>query len=540
MKKKTLFISSISLLVCLIAVIVIVIINNVNSKPPIDIPGVTSTPTENETDAKVIFEKTFGDGEYIYIKSNGKAGAEGIENIGYTSELDEYVNQVKSVYLDDKAKNIESGTFEKFENCKKFVFHTSIEYIGTDVFCNFDSNVIFNGEKGEQIIIDEGNDFLYTDKLLASYKKVVFCHSDGLRYYVDGQMIKGFYENEGKIYYFDSESGIFNTEAEKRIGGITHYFNEDCSVKNGETVVDGAICYFEKGIKITGWVDIDKDGVNESFFRHEDGTKVVSDDTIDGKVYGMVDGKLGLKNGLAYIYGKTYYCVNGEKKSGFIQIDGKTFYFIDTTKERVETSTYYIDGFRREFNSDYSIRPISGWQQKDGKTCYYVDGNMKTGFVAIDGATYYFHESDNLYGNMADGWNFIGGEPYYFYPEGNEKHGQAAVGKLNINGNVYYFNSDGRVNTGAVRDNEGNDYYYYQTEKLHGWYKISGNVYYFTEVEGYKVIGKNVIGDTEYTFDENGVLLSPDHEAKELGANNGGDGNGFDIGGDGWSDIEFV
>ena len=148
MKKKTLFISSISLLVCLIAVIVIVIINNVNSKPPIDIPGVTSTPTENETDAKVIFEKTFGDGEYIYIKSNGKAGAEGIENIGYTSELDEYVNQVKSVYLDDKAKNIESGTFEKFENCKEFVFHTSIEYIGTDVFCNFDSNVIFNGEKG--------------------------------------------------------------------------------------------------------------------------------------------------------------------------------------------------------------------------------------------------------------------------------------------------------------------------------------------------------------------------------------------------------
>ncbi len=478
---------------------------------------------------------------YIYIRSDGLGASYGVEYLEYISEFDKYCDFIKSVYVDSAAVSIENGTFEKFTSIKEFSLPTTIEYIGMNAFYGCDgAEINFTGDKGKAIAIDGGNEALLSSNLFEAYEQIVFLHEGGFSYYLNGVKQVGFVEIAGFNYYISKVTGFVNEKTKLTIGGVVHYFNDDFSVKDGEYEEDGLIYRYDMGKKVIGWVDSDSDGVKDSYYLFANGAKVTSDKTIGGAEYTYNGGKLILRNGLTEIDGKTYYYKDGRKQGGFIEVDGKTYYFFRESGARIEADSYKIGGFNREFNSDHSIKPISGWQEKNGYKYYYQNGEPSLGFNVIDGKTYYFFKSDDKFGVMADGWQTIGGKVYYFFRYGSEKYGTMAIGKQTIGGNVYYFNTTGTINTGFIGDAQGNTYFYYQSNKLHGWYIISGNTYYFTLVEGYMITGEKSIGGTVYTFDNSGVLISPSHDASNLGSVSGVGGNGFDIGSGDWSDIEFI
>lgn len=478
---------------------------------------------------------------YIYIRSDGLGASYGVEYLGYISEFDKYCDFVTSVYVDSTALSIEQETFEKFNKIEEFSLPTTLEYIGENAFKGCDgAKINFTGEKGDVIGVEAGNEALLTSNLLEAYEKVIFIHEGGCSYYLNGVKQVGFVEIFGDKYYISRVTGYVNVKTQLTIGGVVHYFNDDMTVKDGEYEEDGLIYRYNMGKKVIGWVDSDSDGVKDSYYLFSNSAKVTSDKTIGGVEYTYTDGKLVPRNGLTEIEGKTYYYKDGIKQGGFIEIDGKTYYFLRESGARVEAESYKIGGFTREFNADYSVKPISGWQEKNGYKYYYQDGEPSLGFTVIDEKTYYFFKSDNRYGIMAEGWQTIGGKVYYFFRYGSEKYGTMAIGKQTIGGNVYYFNTTGTINTGFIGDVQGNTYFYYQSNKLHGWYIISDNTYYFTLVEGYMATGEKSIGGTVYTFGDNGVLVSPSHDASNLGSVSSAGGNGFDIGSGDWSDIEFI
>lgn len=498
-------------------------------------------PVLDEYGNPLEFGMKLNDGSYAYIRNDSLGAVYGVSDIEYIPELDEYTDFLTAVYIDSATKSIGDEIFSKFINMEEICLPTSLEHIGANAFKNLsDTDVSFQGDAGDFIVVEKGNEYLHNSNIFDSYTNVVFYYDDGISYYLNGEKQVGFVEILNDYYYISKVTGFFNTKNVLYIGGAAHYFNEDMTVKNGEIVEDGNTYLYNMGKKVTGWVDSDGDGVKDSYYLFANGAKVTENKKIGGREYVYSDGKLTLRNGLVEIDGKTYYYKDGSKQGGFIEIEGKTYYFFRESGERIEAESYKIGGFYREFNSDHSIKPISGWQEKNGKKYYYIDGELCLGFTVIDEKTYYFFKSDDKYGQMAEGWQSIGGKVYYFFRYGTEKYGTMALGKQTIGGNVYYFNTTGTINTGFIGDSSGNTYFYHQSKKLKGWYTISGNTYYFTLVEGRMLTGVCSVGGVEYTFGDNGALISPSHDASNIGSVGGTGSGGFDIGNGDWSDIEFI
>ncbi len=69
-------------------------------------------------------------------------------------------------------------------------------------------------------------------------------------------------------------------------------------------------------------------------------------------------------------------------------------------------------------------------------------GKIQTGAVVSDGAVVLLEEES---GTMADGWHFFGGDFYYM-----QKSGEAAVGRMQIDGRLYEFDLEGRLVRGRL------------------------------------------------------------------------------------------
>lgn len=351
---------------------------------------------------------------------------------------------------------------------------------------------------------------------------------------------RGWVEFMGKTYYVSLVSGEFNEKSALKIGGVLRHFNDDFSVKEGLLTEDDGVTqrYYVKGEYKIGWIDTDNDGTKESYFLSANGIRVMESRKIGGKMYECENGVLKPRQGIFEENGSYYYYKDGVRVSGFVDDNGKTYYFLSESKKMVTAQSYTIRGYHREFNSDHSIKPISGWQEKAGVRYYFENGQCVTGFKKIDGYTYYFKKSDNEYGAMASGWISIGGDVYYFFRYGTEKYGRMATGRQTISSNVYYFNSDGTINSGFVGDSGGNVHYYHYSQLLKGWYIIGGNTYYFTKEQGNMITGDKSIGGIKYSFSDKGVLQGPAYDGAVLisGATSG-TGSGFDISDGNWSDI---
>ena len=169
-----------------------------------------------------------------------------------------------------------------------------------------------------------------------------------------------------------------------------------------------------------------------------------------------------------------------------------------------------------------------GWVNEEGGFAYYVDGERLTGVQEVEGFYYdfgeqgvnvgqtkltglFFDEDAKVYrysyiGELADGWQSIGGDWYYFNP----KNDAAVSGNYKIAGVKFHFEDDGKLTDGVwVNTLQGTRYYYGPSVHWKGWEEIDGEMYYFSEgylVSGYQYVyyPENVTKYGWAYFDESG------------------------------------
>lgn len=110
--------------------------------------------------------------------------------------------------------------------------------------------------------------------------------------------------------------------------------------------------------------------------------------------------------------------------------------------------------------ADVPSSDFTGLFKSDGKVYYAKKGTITSGLVKYNNSWYYFDEETC---QMKTGWVSIDGTSYYFL-----ENGKAATGNRTINGKGYNFNSDGSVNVTVGKGNEKNSSSYkpaYNNEK---------------------------------------------------------------------------
>ena len=284
----------------------------------------------------------------------------------------------------------------------------------------------------------------------------------GLQYFDEnGFQAKGtkYVAPDGKLYFFDKNSGNAYTNRWAEIDGIWYEFNDQgyAQAKKGEFyTTDGST-----------W-----------FYRDAAGKNVTGALTLDGHDYyfrangAQVKGEFVTENGKI-----SYYTVdNGYKvKDKFFEVNGK-WYHADKDGN-LATGRQTIDHLNYYFNADGSQVKSDFFTLDGGKTWYYAkdNGEIVTGAYSVGGKNYYFKEDGSqVKGDFVK--NADGSLSYYdkdsgerlnnrFLTTGNNvwyyfKDGKAVTGRQNIDGKEYYFDNLGRQVKGSpISTPKGVEYY---------------------------------------------------------------------------------
>ena len=284
----------------------------------------------------------------------------------------------------------------------------------------------------------------------------------GLQYFDEnGFQAKGtkYVTPDGKLYFFDKNSGNAYTNRWAEIDGIWYEFNDQgyAQAKKGEFyTTDGST-----------W-----------FYRDAAGKNVTGALTLDGHDYyfrangAQVKGEFVTENGKI-----SYYTVdNGYKvKDKFFEVNGK-WYHADKGGN-LATGRQTIDHLNYYFNADGSQVKSDFFTLDGGKTWYYAkdNGEIVTGAYSVGGKNYYFKEDGSqVKGDFVK--NADGSLSYYdkdsgerlnnrFLTTGNNvwyyfKDGKAVTGRQNIDGKEYYFDHLGRQVKGSpISTPKGVEYY---------------------------------------------------------------------------------
>ena len=284
----------------------------------------------------------------------------------------------------------------------------------------------------------------------------------GLQYFDEnGFQAKGtkYVTPDGKLYFFDKNSGNAYTNRWAEIDGIWYEFNDQgyAQAKKGEFyTTDGSTWFYRDaaGKNVTGALTLDG---HEYYFRANGA---------------QVKGEFVTENGKI-----SYYTVdNGYKvKDKFFEVNGK-WYHADKDGN-LATGRQTIDHLNYYFNADGSQVKSDFFTLDGGKTWYYAkdNGEIVTGAYSIGGKNYYFKEDGSqVKGDFVK--NADGSLSYYdkdsgerlnnrFLTTGNNvwyyfKDGKAVTGRQNIDGKEYYFDKLGRQVKGSpISTPKGVEYY---------------------------------------------------------------------------------
>lgn len=284
----------------------------------------------------------------------------------------------------------------------------------------------------------------------------------GLQYFDEnGFQAKGtkYVTPDGKLYFFDKNSGNAYTNRWAEIDGIWYEFNDQgyAQAKKGEFyTTDGSTWFYRDatGKNVTGALTMDG---HEYYFRANGA---------------QVKGEFVTENGKI-----SYYTVdNGYKvKDKFFEVNGK-WYHADKDGN-LATGRQTIDHLNYYFNADGSQVKSDFFTLDGGKTWYYAkdNGEIVTGAYRVGGKNYYFKEDGSqVKGDFVK--NADGSLSYYdkdsgerlnnrFLTTGNNvwyyfKDGKAVTGRQNIDGKEYYFDHLGRQVKGSpISTPKGVEYY---------------------------------------------------------------------------------
>lgn len=284
----------------------------------------------------------------------------------------------------------------------------------------------------------------------------------GLQYFDEnGFQAKGtkYVTPDGKLYFFDKNSGNAYTNRWAEIDGIWYEFNDQgyAQAKKGEFyTTDGSTWFYRDaaGKNVTGALTLDG---HEYYFR-ANGAQVKGDFvTENGKIsYYTVDNGYKVKDKFFEVNGKWYHAdKDGNLATGRQTIDHLNYYF-NADGSQVKSDFFTLDG---------------------GKTWYYAkdNGEIVTGAYSVGGKNYYFKEDGSqVKGDFVK--NADGSLSYYdkdsgerlnnrFLTTGNNvwyyfKDGKAVTGRQNIDGKEYYFDKLGRQVKGSpISTPKGVEYY---------------------------------------------------------------------------------
>lgn len=192
---------------------------------------------------------------------------------------------------------------------------------------------------------------------------------------------------------------------------------------------------------------------------------------------------------------------------------------LNETKPDIKTGWLKIDGAWYYFQPDGTI--FKGWLLDNGNWYYLnLDGTMAVGWVKYKNSWYYCNDD----GTMAKGWIKSDGVWYYLTESGAMKKGwllykddwyylksggSMATGWVKTGDKWYYMDKTGKQLTGWLKYN--NNWYYLNPNKggvmATGWILYKNNWYYF-DAHGVMVTGKQIINGKSYNFNFSGVWVN--------------------------------
>ena len=347
---------------------------------------------------------------------------------------------------------------------------------------------------------------------------------------VDGTLKRGFYEENGKLYYRNSHG--FIEAGVRRLGDGVYCFAEDGEVLTGWVDCEEGRRYFSPKT-LTMQTDISQIGTSEYYFDWNGYLQTGFVQTPGGLYYAPgEDGALVF--GRVDVGGREYYfSEDGRRIDGVAEIDGAAWYLKDNVFcygwiDDAEGNTFYsteqgllkgkqkLDGRQYCFEDDYCL--ARGWiTREDGRYYFESDGAMVTGWQTIDGVEYCFADSGLMYVGEVK----LGDTRYYFREDGAYLDGfiDSEVGRqyyvrgflqtgiTKIDGKYYYLSKDG-VPTGGMQKVNGKLARYHDDGSAHaGWATIDGKKYYFGS-DGVMLSGNVKIDGKYYYLLESGGFPS--------------------------------
>ena len=263
----------------------------------------------------------------------------------------------------------------------------------------------------------------------------------GLQYFDEnGFQAKGtkYVTPDGKLYFFDKNSGNAYTNRWAEIDGIWYEFNDQgyAQAKKGEFyTTDGST-----------W-----------FYRDAAGKNVTGALTLDGHDY--------------------YFRANGAQVKGeFVTENGKISYYTVDNGYKVKDKFFEVNG--KWYHADKDGNLATGRQTIDHLNYYFnADGSqVKSDFFTLDGGKTWYYAKDN--GEIVTGAYSIGGKNYYFKEDGSQVKGDFVK---NADGSLSYYDKDSgeRLNNRFLTTGNNVWYYFKDGKAVTGHQNIDGKEYYF-------------------------------------------------------------
>ena len=279
-------------------------------------------------------------------------------------------------------------------------------------------------------------------------------------YYLDsdGNYVKGIYEINKVIYYFDPTTGALKKEAGWRTWNDKRYFTNAEGIAYRNQFISFGPRRFYMGA----------DGsVQTGIYRTADGSLYYADDSgelvqkaqwisLNSKRYfSNADGKLYMNQFISFGPHRFYMSYDGSVSTGIFAVNDGNLYHADASGEIVQKAQWInLNGKRYFSNADgklYMNQFISF-----GPHRFYMgaDGAAMTGtFTASDGKVYSADDTGEILGSKAQ-WVVRNGKRYFVSADGQLYKNQF----ITFGPRRFYMGPDGAVITGIVTANDGRMY----------------------------------------------------------------------------------
>ena len=341
-----------------------------------------------------------------------------------------------------------------------------------------------NDEQTSNQVAEESNEVRSEPLALAQTNQWI--ETSGHKFYVDadGNYVKGIYEVDNVIYYFDTESGALVKSAAWRIWNGKRYFtNSEGIAYRNQFISFGPYKFYmgADGAVMTGiYATIDG-----SMYYADDTGEVIRKAqwiTQNGKRYfANAEGRLYRNQFISFGPHRYYMGADGSAQTGIFAVNDGSMYYADDTGEVVRKAQWIEkDGKRYFSNADgklYKNQFISF-----GPRRYYMgpDGAAMTGrFTANDGKDYNADDKGELITNKAQ-WVVRDGKRYFISAEGHMYRNQF----ISFGPYRFYMGADGAAMTGVFKAKNGNMYYADETGEFirkAQWIEQNGKRYFSNE-----------------------------------------------------------